>query len=394
MTDKINKYDIYVIALIASLASGEFGGALQLSRAVTIFLIPQLLRTFITLPKVITQKPLQFVIVILSWCMISLLWTGAFERGLQECIYFIVHMFYFLEIIAFTYKSRKKLLSISIGWAIAVLVTSSIALWEIQSGQHLSTGRFEEDIVLFTGYARRFASATFYNFNDYEVFLCYSIPFLLVAIYKVTDFKKLFLFFFVLLCAVVIICFNASRGATISALVMVVIGLWGTLRQRSISRWPLFLLLFLFVFFLYKYSNEILLNLAARLDTTSAFESDRTEIWYLAFLCLLNTGLMGTGIAGIETGMSVVSNHYLAVHNLFVEILVEFGIFIFFYIVIILFKMFLYTLRGKTKYKRIILSTFLVLPFIFIVSSKYLLCPDLYAFISSFYILVYHDKFA
>ncbi|MDE6160012.1 MAG: O-antigen ligase family protein [Bacteroidaceae bacterium] len=394
MARKLNKYDIYVVILIASLASGQFGGALQLSRALSILLIPILLRVYTTLPKVITRRPKQFVVIILFWSIISLLWTGSFERGLQECVYFIVHMFYFLEIIVFTYKSQNKLLSVSIGWAIAVLVTSSIALWEIQTGQHLSTGRFEEDILLYTGFARRFASATFFNFNDYEVFLCYSIPFILFAIYSVTDFKKLVFFFFVLLCAVTITCFNASRGAAISALTMVFIGLWGALKQNSMSKIPLILLLFVFVFFLYEFSDEILLNLTARLDTTSAFESDRTEIWYLAFLCLLNTGLMGTGIAGIETGMSVVSNHYLAVHNLFVEILVEFGIFIFFYIVSILFKMFLYTLRGKTKYKRIILSTFLVLPFIFIVSSKFLLCPDLYAFISSFYILVYHDKFA
>ena len=393
MMNKQNKYDYYLIALIASLGAGEFGGALQLPRAIAILLIPALLKAAATTPKHIIKKPRTFAVVILAWSFISLAWTGSFERGLEELVYFIVHMLYFLEIVVFTSKSNKQIRSISTGWCIAVLATAAVAFWEIQTGQHLITSKMQEDKVLSTGFVRRFASATFYNFNDYEVFLCYSVPFLLVAISTMKKWKETTLFFLALLCAVVVCIFNASRGATIAILTMTVLGLLGIINKSSTSRKYIFVLVSLFTFILYKYADAIFMNLAARLEISTMAESGRTEIWYLALLCLENTMFIGTGIAGVEKGMSVVSNDYLAPHNLFLEILVEFGIFIFTFIAGILLKMLRHTAKGKSPYKRIIIATFIAWPIIAIVSSKYLLCPDLYAFIASFYVLIYHEKY-
>lgn len=394
MIDKLNKYDYYVIVLIASLSAGEFGGALQMARAVTILLIPALIKAGMSTPKYIIKQPRLFVTTILSWCIISLAWTGSFYRGLEELVYFVVHMLYFMEIVVFTFKSNKKIISIGTGWAIAVLTTSVVAIWEIRTGQHLVTGKIHDEIVLHTGFVRRFASATFYNFNDYEVFLCYSAPFLLAAISKIKKLKNILFFFISLLFVVVIVFFNASRGAIFSIVIMVSIGLWGVIKQNSKSKESLVIMVALLLFALYEYSGDILMNITARLEMASMFESGRTDIWYLTLLCLENTMFIGTGIAGIEKGMSVVSNHYLAPHNMFLEILVEFGVFIFIYIIVTLYKMFRHVLRGNSQYKLIILSTFLAWPIISIVSSKYLLFPDLYAFIASFYILVYNEKYA
>lgn len=393
MIDKLNKYDYFVIVLIASLSAGEYGGALQMARAMTILLLPALLKAGLSTPKYIIKQPRIFATTILLWCIISLAWTGSFYRGLEELVYFVVHMLYFMEIVVFTYKSNKKINSIATGWAIAVLITSMIAVWEIRTGQHLVTGKIQDEVVLHTGFVRRFASATFYNFNDYEVFLCYSAPFLLVAISKIKKMKNILFFILALLCVIIIVFFNASRGAIISIFIMVPIGLWGVIKQNAMPKISLVLMLILFAFALYEVSNDILMNLTARLEMASMFESARIEIWYLTLLCLENTMFIGTGIAGIEKGMSVVSNHYLAPHNMFLEILVEFGVFIFIYIIVTLYKMFRYALRVNSQYKLIILSTFLAWPIISIVSSKYLLCTDLYAFIASFYVLIYNEKY-
>lgn len=391
----MNKYDWLLIVLITALAGGEIGGALQISRAIGIISLPILLGVRKSVCGYIRNRPETFTAVILLWATFSLLWTGNVERGLQELVYFIVHFAIFLEIIFFSALSRNRIRSIAIGWSAAVLITSFIALWEFTTGHHLSYGTFENDIFLHTGFVRRFAAATFYNFNDYGVFLCYSSVFILVGIKESTKAKDIVLFFSAILAAIVIVLMNASRGATISITFLVAVGLWSVIRNgsRSNKRF-VYLLIGVFLFVIIKYIDVILINLYARADNSSMFESGRTEIWHLAYQCLLNTYLMGTGIAGIESGMSVVSNNYLAVHNLFIEIIVEFGILIFVYTISILYKMYRHIRKSTYSYRNILLATLFILPMIGIVSSKYLLCPDLYAFIASLYILVYNEKYA
>lgn len=391
----MNKYDWFLIILITALAGGEIGGALQISRAIGILLLPQLLVVRQSLYGSIRRQPEKFAAVILLWATFSLLWTGNVERGLQELVYYIVHFAIFLEIIAFSSLAKNRIRSIAFGWSAAVLITSFIALWEFTTGQHLAYGAIENDIILHSGFVRRFAAATFYNFNDYEVFLCYSSVFILVGIKESSKLKELVLFFSAILVALVIVLMNASRGATISIIFLVVVGLWSVIRTGSRSNKRLvYLLVGLSLLVVIKYWDMIMINLYARTIDSSMFESGRTEIWHLAYQCLLNTNLIGTGIAGIENGMSVVSNNYLAVHNLFLEILIEFGIIIFVYTITRIYKMFCHIRRSNYSYKHILLATIFILPMIGIVSSKYLLFPDLYVFIASFYVLVYSEKYA
>lgn len=391
----MNKYDWLLIIMITSLAGGEIGGALQISRAIGLISLPIFLIVRKNVCSSIRNKPETFASIILLWATISLLWTGNVERGLQEWVYFLVHLSMFLEIIIFSTLCKNRIRSIAIGWSVAVLFTSFIALWEFTTGQHLSYCRFENDMILQTGFVRRFAASTFYNFNDYEVFLCYSSVFILVGIKESTKLKDLLLFFSAILVAIVIVLMNASRGATISIAFLVAVGLWSIVRNGSRSnKLLIYLLVGLFLFVVIKYIDVILVNLYARTENAAMLESDRTEIWDLAYQCLLNTYLIGTGIAGIESGMSVVSNHYLAIHNLFIEILVEFGVLIFAYTLTKLYKMYRHIRRSTYSYRNILLATLFILPMIGIVSSKYLLCPDLYVFIASLYIFVYNEKYA
>ena len=51
------------------------------------------------------------------------------------------------------------------------------------------------------------------------------------------------------------------------------------------------------------------------------------------------------------------------------------------------------TRNSHLPYEKIIYATFLALPFIAIISSKYLLCADLYVFFGSLYVLVNNEKY-
>lgn len=391
----INKYDAYVILILAALSGGEFGGALQLSRAFAILLMPTFFNSIKLVNKEITRGPVLFVKVVICWALMSLVWTGDFSRGLQEIVYFVVHFMLFLELIVFSYLSKLRIKSIAVGWALAVLLTAIIAIWELRTGQHLPYCRFEEDIVLYTGFVRRFVAASFYNFNDYEVFLCYSIPFVLAGIKKSSNIKEASFFFVSLFASAIIALFNASRGAAIAVVIMCLFGLLNTLRNNSKQmKYILIMLLVVFIYVLYDNIGIILLNLSGRADSTSMFESERTAIWISALHCLQNTYFMGTGIAGLDSGMAQVSSDYLATHNMFVELLTEFGVFITVFVLVKMYKLLKISLDNNHPYKRIIVATFLALPFIAIISSKYLLCVDLFAFWGSFYVIANNEEYS
>lgn len=390
-----NKYDIFVIVLIAALAGGEFGGALQLSRAAGLLFSPLLITAMSKVNYSLLKGPRTIVSIILGWCFLSLIWTGNFERGLQECVYYIVHFLVFFEIIVFSYLSKNRLRSISTGWALAVFITAFIALWEYNTGQHLQYSRYDEDLVLYTGYVRRFAAATFFNFNDYEVFLCYSLPFLFVAINQERKMKELLFFFFSLFAAIIIILFNASRGATIAAAIISIAGFFKVTKMHGKKYGiVIFAMAAIFITILFFNIDLILQNLMGRIESGAVLENERLGIWTLALRCLENTYFFGTGIAGVESGMSVVSNYYLAPHNMFIEMLIEFGVLIFTVFIIGLWKLFIIANNKKNAFRGILIALFLALPFISIVSSKYLLCVDLYVFWGSFYVVVNNEKYS
>ena len=112
--------------------------------------------------------------------------------------------------------------------------------------------------------------------------------------------------------------------------------------------------------------------------------SSRFEIWGVALQTFLHTLGFGTGIGGISASMSKFTTGIIVPHNLFLEILVEFGIIIFMIFIVFLLKLYYksFKLRDK-KLKSFLYIALMPFPVYCIIDSGYLLNYWVFAFFAS-----------
>ncbi len=225
---KWNRYDLFLIFLVASLAGGLIGGALSIPRILAIILSPFFIRLFI-------EKKCErvyffgfFFVIWLLYALLSFLWTSNLDEAGKEMLYYPVHFLYFLEILLFSYYALNPLKSIALGWFIGFLCTAFIALWELSTDHHLKFTKQQSDLKMNLGNgiiaAHKFCSVTFGNYNSYVRYLTFAYPFL-IYVYAKNYFNK----FFVLACLVmpfIFIGMNASRGGILSILILLFLSLF------------------------------------------------------------------------------------------------------------------------------------------------------------------------
>lgn len=389
-----NKYDLFICVLVASLMAGEYGGALQLVRVLCILGIPSLSSAIrgVTLSYI---NPIKHVILFVwTLSVVSLIWSGSFSLGIKEIVYYIVHLLLLLEIVVFSYRAQMPLKSLAAGWSLALLITVLIAIWEIRTGQHLSTSKLGADATFnFEGQSllRVFAAATFYNYNQFETFICYCTPFLIYMTLTAIKPKQLLILFILLGISFYVIVINASRSASAAVLIFYALTLKNIFANGRRSLIVYLLLIMASIFLIYQNSSEIFFNLDRRI-LSSGYESARFEIWETGWQALEKTLFLGFGAGGINTGDMRTTNIIGAPHNLFLEVLLRFGILGFAVFVYMLFKIWKNSVKVVDKTVRIVLiSIFIAMPFYFITNSTYLFDASLYAFFGSLYVFVKSD---
>lgn len=396
MKFKKYKYDYFIFILVASLASGNFGGSLQLVRVLGILLFPKFYSSLKYSSINYLRAPKQFAIFFMIWSAFSFLWTVDIKSGITDYLYFIIHFVLFFEIIVFSKRAKNPFLAISLGWAVALFATSIIAFWELQTGGHLSTSKLEEGFMVNRDgeiVIKRFAAATFYNYNMYELFICYCTPFVIYLNMIAKKFKFTVLYFFLLVIALYIAVINASRGAILSLAIMMAVGLYGLSKERKVNRSAVTFFAILSIVFVFYKKDTILDNLMYRMSVTDMLDGHtRYDVWYRAWDLFVNSYGLGTGIGGLRKGMLTVSevDDVIASHNLFLEVLLVHGIFVFIMFFACVFKMFKKAYKVKQFNTRIVLlAAFFALPVYSIINSTYLQSPSLYVYFASLYVLIF-----
>lgn len=287
-----NKYDLYIVILLTSLAFGIWGGALQVVRLLAIFFAPIMLKHVITYKRYVKNLFLFFLFLLL-YGVFSLLWSPDKIRGIEELIYYIVHFFVFFEILIFSLYAKFPIRSLSLGWMCAIIITLIVAIWEIMTDNHLPMSVQESELSLNTGVEiiqRRFASVTFGNYNAYVTFLCFALPFVFYGILseKGLNLKKLTSIIVVLL-SVVVILYNASRGGLICLIVMFIISLLTASNNKQKFR-LLFFVAIMLGGLLYFIGENMLAAIIARSADGGLFEdSSRIYIWNVALKTFVDT---------------------------------------------------------------------------------------------------------
>ena len=392
-----NKYDRFLIFLISSLAFGNLGGDLQLSRLLGIILTPMMI-VRIKQCKYVSWFLVTFVLFY-GYALLSIMWTPDKTQGGKELVYFLVHFMIFFEILVFSHFAKNPLKSISTGWIVAVGLTLIVAMWELITDNHLSISKSESGLTSNFGNGfileHRFAAVTFFNYNGYVAFLSFSMPFIFYKIRSGNSRNILLknIPVVILLLSIVCILCNGSRGGLISTLIMAVILIIMGRKNLLKSYQLIVFVLLAMVFVMYFGDNIFQIIIARSVDGGLTDGSSRFVIWDSVLNAVLYTIGMGTGIGGRDAVMRTFTNGNTAPHNLFLEILLEFGVLFLCIFLLFLFDLYKKAKRQTDRDRKILLYMALfAMPVYCIINSGYLLNSYVYAAFASLIVFANYER--
>lgn len=388
MTKSRNKYDYLLIFTIALLVFGGFGGAMQPIRLFSLAMIPYVFWLSTKKRKLFSVYIVVLVIYLLI--LLSLFWTSDLGEGFKEAVYYAAHLNLFVFTILLYDKANKPFESLIAGWSIFIFLTQIVAFNEIFFDKHLSLSIFESEKMINVGgmsVQKKFASVTFGNYNGYVTVVAFALPFLFAA-FIISKTKKLQLASLsILVFALFSLFINASRGGILSAAVIgFVFGFFHKRLNLKNQRFNALLIAPVLMILIIKYFNVIFEQILFRQVAGSALMQDdsRTTLFSAAISAFLNKPLFGGGIGSLQKEMEGAA--ILLPHNMFLEVLVQFGIVFFMSFIFYIFYIFISGIRSRNNVvKFIIVSALLSLPITSIINSGYLLMPVLWIFFSSLY---------
>ena len=377
-----NKYDYMIIILISSLAFGNMGGAMHLNRILTILFVPFIF----SYPKILEKNHIKnyviFFIILISYSIISLLWSYNPLEGCVEIIYLILYSCLFIELYIFSLLSTNPLKSIIYGWTISLCITLSIGCWELVTDHHLSTSKLDSGHMNNIGdgviILQKFAAATFVNYNTYVSFLCFALPFLLYSI-SYSKRYKLYKFLLFTLCVICILS-NASRGGLLSITTMIIVYMLCKHKYKYLL--TIGIIFSIIISFILDNTDISFLTLIShRASAENLLNGDsRFNLWLVSVKILISTFFIGIGVGGMEQHFIEHNMSLHIPHNLIIELMLKFGLIIG-CIVIFQFVYILFNIRRiKNHSIRILLYTALItFPIYSIINSGYILDEYVYA---------------
>lgn len=390
---KINRYDILLFVLILCTAGGMWGGAFKPARVFSIFFAIPLFLSYRKVKIGLIKEVFLFLIFLITWSLASLLWSPSAALGLSEWGNMVLRILFFLELVVFGVLSKNALITMINGWSIAFFITALIAVWELNTGNHLDITNYvegDENINLGGGnvIVRQFAAATFYNYNGYVTYVCYCLPFLLSLAFRWTKGMKQLLAAIPVALVLYIFVLNASRGGIMGFFVFAAVFSYFKLSGSRFSIKVTFLVLLAVVAIVFAYFWDLMsFYLEYRMET-GGMSSSRFQIWSCCWNALLESGFIGCGIGGVMDSLIKQHAHIPQPHNFFIEVLLEFGVIVFIWMIILMWKAFRMGRKCKdiaAKYIRI--SSIIAIPFITMIDSGYVQDIGIWAFWGSLLVL-------
>lgn len=385
-----NKYDIGIILLIASLVVGDLGGALQPVRVVSLVFMPQVLIHFVRFDRLI-NKIFLFFLFWLFYIIISLSWTSDFSQGVKEFFYYISHFSLFLLIQYWAYKAINPFRSIILGWLTFFLLSCPFAFYELIYDRHLASSQFSDELMINVGhgevYQKKFAALNFLNYNTYVTVLCFAMPFLFSFLLLKKTFISQIIGWVSILMLAYIQLMNASRGGVICLVITSFCFFYYYRKVSFRKKWLIVSSLLLVVlFFIIPYWSIIIEQFALRFVFRGSIMEDtsRSHLIRIALDLFTESYGVGTGVGSIMALMAQKTTGVIITHNLFLELLVQYGIVIF--AVCIFFGLQLY--YNAYKYvnddlkKFVLFGSLFALPFLAVINAGYLLMPSLWVYFS------------
>lgn len=327
--------------------------------------------------------------------LFSFMWTPDKEEAIKQLVYYPVHFLLFLEIITFAITAQNPLKAITRGWLFSVLVCSIVAFWEITSGNHLSVAKEQGD-AMNTGaeiLEHMTASVTFNNYNSFVTYLCFCFPWIFYILISVNkSFVVKLLSIIALISSVLIIVLNASRGGVLSIFIMLIV--YFILSKKSFFKNVITMISILLIsYIIINYGESITAVIAARVEDGGMFEDEsRAIIWHNSLLAFSDTWGIGVGIGGLRAAIEPYAQGGItAAHNLFLEILVQYGIIITLVFIWFMWLQFIKSITIEKSRRISLMMTFIAFPVYTIIDSGYLLNTHFYVLIATIYIFANYE---
>ena len=391
MLKRINVYDVLIVMLLLLMAAGGLGRGFQPARVLTICVFPVAIFAAFKSKKDLETYAYEglFFFVWVAWAVLSLRVARDLTESVKQCIYLIVHITFFFELILFATLAKRPVESILAGWIGMIVLTIPVALFEFITDIHLPISVQESGEVMNFGYTqmeRRFASVTFGNLNAYNQVICFCLPLVLYSIlYAREQWKRLFSIAVWVMLAYIILR-NASRGAM---LCLFISGLLFAYYYSRSGRHRIMLFLAVCVailvgIFVLASQFEFL---AERLTAQGGQDSGRWENIVVGLQALLDSYMFGIGVGnypivlGKEYGIAIP-----APHNLLLEVVVNYGVIIFVGFSLLFIHAFHMAKRGGRETMRFFMLLILCFGTSFFIDSGHLAKVPTWAFLASLFI--------
>ncbi len=388
-----NIYDTILTGLIALLMFGSIGNGAQPVRLAILCLAPFMLVEAYRRPHSgIGYYRYECFFLAFWWLMSAAFLYKSLEmaESVKHLVYLFIHILGFLEILWAALKANSPQRSVCRGWVILLLLTIPVAFWEITGGTHLWTTIMEDQSIGFGDVRidRPYAAVTFGNLNSYNTIICWSMPYLcFMALFpekRRDTFSALVAFLPILLIVVI----NSSRGAIIclGALILNYIRCYLKIGKHKTLMWSIVIVVtFILAYYLY----EMFFFIIGRFTEQGMGDDGRTENIVKGTQAFLDSYGLGVGIGNYTPVMDRIYNVSIpAPHNLFLEIFVVNGIFVFVVFMGMLVRLFVMRCQGERRNKFFFSFACISLVLGGLVDSGYWMKAPTWMFLVSMYILV------
>ncbi len=257
-------------------------------------------------------------------------------------------------LVCLAFDTKKGMQDLRIGWVFAFISSAIVAVWEIVSGEHLP-GYFAENAPEYV--VKNVIVSTFVNPNNYAAFLVLCFPFLLWSYSAAKGIRKVFFLLCLNSLPFLLIKTGGRLGITALILQLSLFLFFNARSLRSFFQGVLpFLTILVMIVFSFQTNMATLSKVSQVYDelqvggsTGIRFNLLVNGIWFLALSYGVGVGaggfeyMIGNGYGLYDTG-SVINPH-----NFWIEVLSQYGIFVFTGLVAWLVCLIMLVLRVRKK---------------------------------------------
>lgn len=386
-------YDFILYTLVALLIFGMIGNGAQPVRIFIIAISPFMILDALRRPHESLYYYRHECFFLLFWFLwsVSFFFKAVDEiESLKHTIYLLIHSLGFLEALWAANKAVSPQNSIKYGWLTVIILSIPIAIYEFLTDFHMTMSFQDTGSTLYVNgvhIERPFASVTFGNLNSYNTVLCWALPSLFMCnLYPKSKFDKVIGLLLMAIVTLIIVA-NASRGAIICLVLMLATYIHAYYKTGR-NRLLLIIILVLGTGALVYYLGELFILILERFNDQGMSDDGRTENLTKGFQAFLDSYGLGIGIGNYEPIMgNVYRVVFAAPHNIFLEILVCFGLLVmigFIYICIHIIRICLQ--RGTPFNRNMLIFCGAALVLAGIIDSNYWMKATTWMFFASLFI--------